>query len=455
VNLELLKVEVNSTIKEALYKIDNNHLGIIIIVNAENKVVGIATDGDIRRSLLEGITIDDNIIECCNTNFVSALDNTPKENLIKILDHKIKVLPLLNFTGELIDVFHGNNLPVYKEEKVYARAKSPVRISFGGGGSDLTHYFINNGGAVINSTISLYSHASLIKRDDNKIIIDSRDLKEILEGEDLKDILSNKGNFGLIQAVLKVVNPEFGFELYLNSDFPMKSGLGGSAVVVSAILGCFNEFRIDKWNLYEIAEIAYQAERLVLCISGGWQDQYATVFGGINFMEFQAENNLIHPLRIDQQTILELEESIVLCDTKTIHESGDIHTDQKRQMSKTDVQHLVKKNVELTYLLRKCLLKNDLSRFGKLLDEAWQFKRQFSDKISTSHLDNIYEQAIETGALGGKLLGAGGGGFFIFYVPSNKKNILISKLESMGNMVRPFRFENDGLKSWSVREMKN
>ena len=454
-NLELLKVDVNSTIKEALYKIDNNHLGIIIIVNAEDKVVGIATDGDIRRSLLEGMTIDDNIIECCNTNFVSALDNTPKENLIKILDHKIKVLPLLNFTGELIDVFHGNNLPVYKEEKVYARAKSPVRISFGGGGSDLTHYFINNGGAVINSTISLYSHASLIKRDDNKIIIDSRDLNETLEGEDLKDILSNKGNFGLIQAVLRGVNPEFGFELYLNSDFPMKSGLGGSAVVASAILGCFNEFRIDKWNLYEIAEIAYQAERLVLCISGGWQDQYATVFGGINFMEFQAENNLIHPLRINQQTILELEESIVLCDTKIIHESGDIHADQKLEMFKTDVQHLVKKNVELTYLMRKCLLKNDLSRFGKLLDEAWQFKRQFSDKISNSQLDNIYEQAIETGALGGKLLGAGGGGFFIFYVPSNKKNTLINKLESMGNMVRPFRFENDGLKSWSVREIKN
>lgn len=454
-NLELLKVDVNSTIKEALSKIDNNHLGIIFIVNAEDKVVGIATDGDIRRSLLEGFTIDDSIIECCNTNFVSALDNTPKENLIKILDHKIKVLPLLNVTGELIDVFHGNNLPVYKEEKVYARAKSPVRISFGGGGSDLTHYFINNGGAVINSTISLYSHASLIKRDDNKIIIDSRDLNETLEGEDLKDILSNKGNFGLIQAVLRVVNPEFGFELYLNSDFPMKSGLGGSAVVASAILGCFNEFRIDKWNLYEIAEIAYQAERLVLCISGGWQDQYATVFGGINFMEFHAENNLIHPLRIDQQTILELEETIVLCDTKTIHESGDIHSDQKLEMSKTNVQDLVKKNVELTYLMRKCLLKNDLSRFGKLLDEAWQFKRQFSDKISTSHLDYIYEQAIETGALGGKLLGAGGGGFFIFYVPSNKKNALINKLESMGNTVRPFRFENDGLKSWSVREVKN
>ena len=454
-NLELLKVDVKSTIKDALHKIDNNQLGIIIIVNPEDKVVGVATDGDIRRSLLEGMTIDDNITKCCNTNFVAALDNTPKENLIKILDQKIKVLPLLNVAGQLIDVFHGNNLPVYKEEKVYARAKSPVRISFGGGGSDLTHYFINNGGAVINSTISLYSHASLIKRDDKKIIIDSRDLNETLEGEDLKDVLSSKGNFGLIQSVLRVVNPEFGFELYLNSDFPMKSGLGGSAVVASAILGCFNEFRIDKWNLYEIAEIAYQAERLVLGISGGWQDQYATVFGGINFMEFQAENNLIHPLRIDQQTILELEESIVLCDTRTIHESGDIHADQKLEMSKAQVQHLVKKNVELTYLIRKCLLKNDLSGFGKLLDEAWQFKRQFSNKISTTQLDNIYEQAIENGALGGKLLGAGGGGFFIFYVPSNKKNNLINKLQSMGNLVRPFCFEKDGLKSWSVREIKN
>lgn len=453
-NIDILTIDSSLSIREALTKIDTNHLGIIFLIDNSQKVIGVATDGDIRRSLLKDVKIDDSISRCCNPSFVFARQDTPKENLLKVLDHKIKVLPILNESDNLVDIIHNSKLPEYSESRVYSRAKSPVRISFGGGGSDLSHYFLDNGGAVINSTVSLYCHASLIKRDDCKIIIDSRDLNETLVAENLNSAISAKGNFGLIQAVIKVVNPSFGFELYLHSDFPMKSGLGGSAVVASAILGCFNEFRIDKWNLYEIAEMAYQAERLVLGISGGWQDQYATVFGGINFMEFQAENNLIHPLRIDTQTMLELEESIILCDTKLIHESGDIHNDQKKEMSKSTIKEIVQKNVELTYQMRKSLLRNDLSEFGKLLNQAWMYKRRFSDKISSTHLDAIYDLAIENGALGGKLLGAGGGGFFIFFVPSDKKNGLINKLESAGNSIRPFRFEHEGLRSWSVRESK-
>ena len=235
----------------------------------------------------------------------------------------------------------------------------------------------------------------------------------------------------------------------------MNSGLGGSAVVSAAILGCFNQFRRDRWDLHELAELAFQAERLLLNVAGGWQDQYATVFGGFNFMEFRLEQNLVHPLRVHGDTLLELEESLVLCDTGTSHDSGAIHDDQRGHMSCDAVQNLVKANVELTYQLRDHLLRGRLLEFGRLLDTAWQYKRQFSEKISNPHLDDIYAHAMNHGAVGGKLMGAGGGGFFIFYVTPFRRHELMEALEARGLSLRRFRFDQEGLRAWTVRECKN
>jgi D-glycero-alpha-D-manno-heptose-7-phosphate kinase len=447
-------VALNTTLRAALEKIDQNHHGIILAQNEDKQICGLATDGDIRRKLLEGASLDDPIQVCINTEFVWADELTPREQILKQLDHHIRVVPILNRKKELVNIISKESFPVEPESRVYARAKSPVRISFGGGGSDLTHYFFNAGGAVINAAVSLYAHAALHIRQDGGIKVHSRDLNATLEAADLQEALQHNEKFGLIQAVLKTIHPDFGFDLYLHSDFPMKSGLGGSAVVASSILGCFNQFRRDKWDLYEISELAYQAERLYLGVAGGWQDQYATVFGGINFMEFRAEQNVIHPLRISRDVMLELEESLILCDTGTIHESGDIHKDQKAELDKGDMRNLVKQNVDLTFRMRDQLLRGRLLEFGQTLDQAWQLKRQFSQKISNSHLDAIYENAKKNGAIGGKLLGAGGGGFFLFYVPSQYKNGLMDAMQASGNTVRPFRFEPEGLRSWTVRENK-
>jgi D-glycero-alpha-D-manno-heptose-7-phosphate kinase len=349
-----------------------------------------------------------------------------------------------------------DNIPLPPENGVYARSRAPVRISFGGGGSDLTHYFSSHdSGAVINTTISLYSHATLRMRNDTKITIHSRDLNDVLVADDLAKTLSADKKFGLIQALLKVIKPEFGFELYLNSDFPMKSGLGGSAAVSAAVLGCFNEFRQDRWDLHELAEIAYQAERHYLGIGGGWQDQYATVFGGFNFMEFRMDQNIVHPLRIHQDILLDLEESLILCDTCTTHDSGDIHDDQRQKMTSTTIRNMVETNVKLSYEMRNDLLRGKLLNFAYLLDKAWQLKRQFGYKISTDYLDKIYREAKSHGAIGGKLLGAGGGGFFLFYVEPFEKYKLMAHLEGMGLRTLPFRFETHGLQSWTVRENIN
>ena len=445
-------ISQNSSIKNALNKISENQQGFILTSDDSGIILGLVTDGDIRSKLVEGVSLDQPISVCANSNFIWADENTPREIILKQLDNNIRFIPLLDRDKRLIDIVTRYHLPIGSEEKVYARAKSPVRISFGGGGSDLTHYFLEANGAVINVTISLYSHATLIIRDDKQIIIHSRDLGETYRASNLAEAKNFSGNFKLILSLIKIIHPEYGFELFLYSDFPMKSGLGGSAVVASSILGCFNQFRTDKWDQYEMAELAYQAERLYLDISGGWQDQYATIFGGFNFMEFRAQQNIIHPLRVDPETILELEESLVLCDTGTIHESGDVHKDQKNEMSNLAIRDLVKENVELTYQMRNQLLRGRLLEFGKSLNKAWQLKRQFRSQISNPVLDNIYNTAIKNGAIGGKLLGAGGGGFFLFFVPSTHKHQLMNVLEQMGKTIRAFRFEEKGLQGWSVRE---
>ena len=301
---------------------------------------------------------------------------------------------------------------------IYIRARAPVRMSFGGGGSDLTHYFLESNGAVINATISLYSHCTLKIREDKIIILNSIDLNDKIEFNNIEELLMYKGKFSLIQSVIKAIKPTFGFELYIHSDFPMSSGLGGSAVVTSSILGCFNQFRYDKWDKHDISEIAFQAERLHLGVAGGWQDQYATVFGGLNFMEFNKDQNIINPIRLSNDTILELEESLVLCNTGTTHDSGNIHDDQKEQTKSSSVKERIESNVHLTFEMRNYLLKGNLYDFGKALHKAWELKKSFSTKISNPILDKVYDGAIQNGAIGGKLLGAGGGGYFLFYVQS-------------------------------------
>ena len=204
-----------ASLREALKLIESNQYGTIFTVGLSGVIIGVATDGDIRRHLLDGGSLDDQISECTNFDFIWEKFSTPRELLIKKLDHRIKVIPLLDESMRLAGIVSRDHIPLMSEGPVYARARAPVRISFGGGGSDLTHYFsVNDGGAVINTTISLYSHATLRMRGDSKVIINSLDLGKTLQADDLSVALSQEGEFGLIQAVLKAIDPDFGFELF-------------------------------------------------------------------------------------------------------------------------------------------------------------------------------------------------------------------------------------------------
>jgi len=438
-------------VKDALLKIEQNQKGFVCTINRNGSVTGILTDGDIRRLIINEVSINTPIIEVTNTKFLWSKINIPREEILKKLDNVIHFIPVLDENKKLVTIFAKDNLPINDEERVVIKSKSPVRISFAGGGSDTTNYFEKNDGATLNATISIFAHAVLKKRNDNKVIFHSLDLDKSIKSKNLQEFLSIKENFGLIQSVLKMVNPQFGFELMLYSDFKMQSGLGGSSAIVSSILGCFNELRLDQWSDHELVELAFQAERLYYNVAGGWQDQYATVFGGLNFIEFNESLNTVHPLRLPLNIQEELEECLVLCNTNIKHESGDIHLDQKKQMHKLQKIEKVKSNVQIAYKMRNSLLRGELNNFGKLMNQSWKIKRSLSTKISSNYLDNIYTSAIKNGALGGKLLGAGGGGCFLFFIDPFKRNKLVSTLKNLNLEILPLVFENKGLRSWRIR----
>lgn len=444
-------ININSTIDKALKKLELNTYGIIFVTE-NSKVIGCATDGDIRRVLIEKGSLTEKIKKAINTNFEYLFEeNASRENILKLLDSKIKVIPILTKDFKLVSIASHKNINWNNKYNIISKARSPVRISFAGGGTDLTNYFVVEEGVVLNTTINKFSHAILQKRNDKKIIITSNDYKILLEFDHINEIKYD-GSLDLIKAGIKLLNPDFGFELTTYSDVPTGSGLGGSAVVLSAIVGAFNNFRINKLNSYDIAELAFQAERIELGLSGGWQDQYATVFGGFNFMEFKQDENIINPLRIAEDILNELEDSLVLCYSGISHNSGDIHNSQKDNMNNEDKKQFSQISKDIAYEMKSRLLKGKLDDFGELLHKAWTAKKNFSSKITTTFLDEIYDYALENGALGGKLLGAGGGGYFLFYVPTFRKIELINSLKAKGLEIDTFTFDKIGLRSWITKE---
>jgi D-glycero-alpha-D-manno-heptose-7-phosphate kinase len=444
-------INKNESIESALRVIDNNHSGIVFVED-NNKIIGSATDGDIRRVLLVEKNLNIEISKCLNKNFIFLLEkDATRENILKLLDTKIRIIPILNENYDLISVVSQKNINWNQKEKIIAKAKSPVRISFAGGGTDLTNYFSKEGGVVLNATINKFAHAVLEKRNDNKIKIYSNDLKQEVNLNDIHE-LKFDGKLDLIKSVIKLLNPDFGFELYTYSDVPVGSGLGGSAVQLSAIIGAFNNFRENKFNDYEIAELAFHAERVELGLAGGWQDQYATVFGGFNFMEFKNDENIVNPLRITENIINELEDSLLLCYSGITHNSGSVHDDQKENMNKEEARVYAKISKEIAQDMKSRLLKGRLDDFGELLHKAWNVKKNFSSKITTPFLDEIYEYALNNGALGGKLLGAGGGGYFLFYVKTFNKLTLMNSLKQRGFQIETFTFDKVGLRSWITKE---
>lgn len=337
------------------------------------------------------------------------------------------------------------------------RSKAPLRIGLAGGGTDVSPYSDTYGGAILNATVSLSAYASIEPLTENRIIIQALDRKEEQSFEWATE-LPIDGTLDLLKGVYNRIQKDYGmikqgFRLSTFVDAPAGSGLGTSSTLVVAILGAFVEMMKLPLGDYDIAHYAYQVEREDLKLAGGRQDQYAATFGGVNYMEFYADDKVIvNPLRIRPEYMHELQNNLVLYFTATSRESASIIKEQVKNVNSKntasiEAMHQLK---EQARMMKEAMLKGKLNQIGEILDFGFEQKRLMASNISNNNIENIYDAAKKAGATGGKISGAGGGGFMIFYCPGNTRHAVIETLKSFGGEVKQYNFTKYGLTSWTI-----
>ena len=330
-----------------------------------------------------------------------------------------------------------------------------MRISFCGGGTDVPPYPQERGGVVLSTTIDKYAYATLIPVNEEGFTVRSLDYNVVAKYDTPSDLLYN-GELDLVKAALKWMSIKGGVQLFLHSDAPPGSGLGSSSTMVVALVGLLQRYLKKPMTAYEIAEAAYIIERKELGIQGGMQDQYAATFGGFNLIEFNPNAVIVNPLRIPQDTLNELQYHLILCYTGRTRLSANILRDQVESYKQKNeaVMAALDEMKRLTISMKNALLTGHLDDFGSLMNEAWIQKKKLAKQITNNEIERLYEAALRTGALGGKILGAGGGGYLILYCDFEKKHLVTAALEKLGGEVVEFRFDHEGLRTWEVENGK-
>lgn len=334
------------------------------------------------------------------------------------------------------------------------RTRSPLRISFGGGGTDVSPYRDERGGAVLSATVDRYAYATVAPGGD-RIVVRSLDYDMSLTFA-LDDTFVYDGQLDLAKGVIEHFRRERGldggFEVFLHNDAPPGSGLGSSSAITVALIGALAAHLRLSLDDYEVAELAYRIERDEVGIAGGRQDQYATTFGGFNFIEFEGGRTIVNPLRLRHDTLLELEYGLVFAHVGGQHFSAHII---ERQVSNfregnADAIGAMDDLKRLAYDMKAALLLGNLREFGAMLDEAWAAKKRMAKEISTPHIDRLYQVAKAAGALGGKVTGAGGGGFMFFLCDPGSRFAVQEALKAEGAELVNFSFVQEGMQTWTA-----
>ena len=343
-------------------------------------------------------------------------------------------------------------------QKKIIRARAPLRLGIAGGGTDVSPYCDRHGGYVLNATIDRYAYA-VIKTLDEPII---RFVAMDQQTEKVKAMsvpLELDGHLDLHKAVYNHMIENYNngvaisLELSTFCDAPAGSGLGSSSTLVVVMISAFTELLNLPLDDYTIAHLAFKIERVDCGLQGGRQDQYSATFGGFNFMEFyKDERAVINSLRIKNWIICELEASLVLFYTGVSRESARIIADQSNNVKSGSVEaieamHGLKHEA---LVMKECLLKGDFTGIVDSMRLGWERKKRSAKTVSNPHIDEIYNVAIDAGALAGKVSGAGGGGFMMFFVPPEKRMDVIRSLGNFNGQVSNCHFTKHGTQAWKI-----
>ena len=337
------------------------------------------------------------------------------------------------------------------------RSRAPLRLGLAGGGTDVSPWSDLHGGAILNTTISLFAYASLEPLEGDKIELVAADRNETFS-YDCARTLPPDGNLDLLKGVYNAILSDFrkepfAFRLTTYVDAPPGSGLGSSSTLVVAAIGAFVEWFGLPLGEYDIAHLAYDIERVRLRMAGGKQDQYAATFGGVNYMEFYAHDKVIvNPLRIRNEVVNELENNLLLYQTSTSRVSSEIIERQSKNLedNKTKPMEAMHRLKEQAVMMKEAILKGECDAIGEILDFGWRYKKELAEGITNPAIEEIYNLAKKAGASGGKVSGAGGGGFIMFYCPGNTRYAVMKSLESVGGEFRGYKFTKNGLTTWRM-----
>ena len=325
-------------------------------------------------------------------------------------------------------------------------SRSPVRISFGGGGTDLASYYEKYGGVVVSAAINKYFYTILEIRLDDRIQLISSDLQVHHTVRDFYDLKLGKG-LDIPVAVLKHFNVQRGLNLFMASEIPPGTGLGSSGAVTVNIINIINELERLKLTKQEMAELAYDIGYNELNMPIGKQDEYAAALGGVNFMQFNKDGTVeVEPLNIAREVRVRMESDIMLFFTGRTRESSKIlkSQDNAGKDDKEVVVESLHKIKEIAFEVKKALESGDLNEFGRLLDDSWHIKKNLAKGISNPKIDKIYDLAKKNGALGGKLTGAGGGGYFMAYCDKPHQKAVTKAMVKEGLSPLDFHFDKKG-----------
>jgi len=318
--------------------------------------------------------------------------------------------------------------------------KTPVRISIGGGGTDLPFFYPLYEGELITAAINKYVYVTISKRNFHNNIRVAYSKTEIVNSSD--EIENTR-----VKAALKFLNINEPLEITTISEVPGNSGLGSSSAFLVGLLKALHIYLGEDVSSRTLAEEAAKIEIEILNEPIGKQDQYATALGGINHLKINKKGSVLaSPLDISFETLSDLERNLHIFFTGVQRSATEVLNDQAKSIQSNENKlESMKKIKEIGIEIKKALEKGDTKMFGRLMNLHWELKKETSNKISDPQIDNWYNLAIQNGALGGKIMGAGGGGFFIFYCDRNPSNF-IKTLTQSGLSYVPFRFDRDGSK---------
>ncbi|MBK8802726.1 MAG: dehydrogenase [Fibrobacteres bacterium] len=341
------------------------------------------------------------------------------------------------------------------------RSRAPLRLGLAGGGTDVSPYSDMFGGVVLNATIDLHAHCTIVEAAD-RISFSATDLGVRVEYP-VSNFLALDGKLDLHKGVYNRIVQDFGvrpgaFRMTTYSDAPPGSGLGSSSTMVVAIVKAFVEWLGLPLGEYEIAHLAYKIERVDLGLSGGKQDQYAATFGGFNFMEFGTDGSVVvNPLRVKRWIVDELESSMILYYTGASRESASIIDEQKQNAKAGNVQaidamHSLKSScIEM----KASILRGEISGFARILGESWASKKRMAASISNPAIELVFDTAMAAGAVAGKISGAGGGGFAMFVVNPERRIEVVHALSNLDGKVVEFGFTEGGCHGWKIEPARS